>query len=199
LSYAGIDLTGSPFGILAGRALCKSKSWDISFLSPFDRRPEHQPLFPTHLPLKPMKHTPTTKRAHQHGAFTLIEALITIAVIGIMAALVITKISNAAHDTRRVIARQQMAAMQTAVNNWVATESSKTSIDGAKSAYNAKANSKERLALVSSFLDVETYNHFLSAGTSTTQIKSEALAKIGKYLTLESWADGSYPKVELKP
>ena len=134
------------------------------------------------------------------GAFTLIEALITIAVIGIMAGLVITKISNAAHDTRRAIARQQMAAMQTAVNNWVATESSKSSVDNAKAIYNGKANSKERLVLVADFLDVETYNHLLtSTGTSTAQIKSEALEKIGKYLTLNSWVDGSYPKVELKP
>ena len=59
----------------------------------------------------------------------MVELLIVISVIGIMSALVISAFSNAAQDTRRVIARQQQASVQNAVNAWV---TSKSSTDGLK-------------------------------------------------------------------
>ena len=130
--------------------------------------------------------------------FTMVEMLIVIAVIGIMSALVISAFSNAAQDTLRVVARQQQAAVQNAVNAWVNSTSDQVGISGAMATYNAAGNSQARLQLVQLYLDDSSLAHFLSNTTDTSQIKSAALKKTGQYLVLDSWDVTSYPKVELK-
>ncbi|HEY1082125.1 MAG TPA: prepilin-type N-terminal cleavage/methylation domain-containing protein, partial [Prosthecobacter sp.] len=57
------------------------------------------------------------------AGFTFVEAVFTIAIIGIMAALAISAISNAARDTNRIVARQQQATVQEALNAWVLSQS----------------------------------------------------------------------------
>ncbi len=52
--------------------------------------------------------------------FSLVELLLVLGVISIMAAIVINSFSNAAQDSRNVVARQQQATLQSALNNWVA-------------------------------------------------------------------------------
>jgi prepilin-type N-terminal cleavage/methylation domain-containing protein len=52
-------------------------------------------------------------------AFSLVELLLVLAIISIMAALVINSFSNAAQDSRNVMARQQQATIQSAINNWI--------------------------------------------------------------------------------
>lgn len=128
----------------------------------------------------------------------MVELLIVISVIGIMSALVISAFSNAAQDTRRVVSRQQQAAVQNAVNAWVTSYSESNGISGARTAYNAAANSKARLNLVGSYLDDSTLTHFLDNTTADGQILSTALKKTGQYLLLDTWSTTSYPKVELK-
>ena len=54
-----------------------------------------------------------------HRAFSLVELLLVLAIISIMAALVINSFSNAAQDSRNVMARQQQATLQSAINNWI--------------------------------------------------------------------------------
>ncbi len=131
-------------------------------------------------------------------AFTMVEMLIVIAVIGIMSALVISAFSNAAQDTRRVVARQQQAAVQNAVNAWVNTKSDEVGLSGALTLYNAAGNSQGRLNLVRGYLDDSSYDHFNSNTSDNTEVKSAALKKTGQYLALETWIASSYPKVELK-
>ncbi len=141
--------------------------------------------------------TVTTLQKARRG-FTMVEMLIVIAVIGIMSALVISAFSNAAQDTRRVVARQQQAAVQNAVNAWVNSQSDQTGMSGAMALYNAAGNSRARLELVRIYLDDSSLAHFLSNTTDATQVKSAALKKTGQYLSLDTWAATSYPKVELK-
>lgn len=135
---------------------------------------------------------------HRKSAFTLIEVVIVIAIIGIMAALVISAFSNAAHDTRRVVARQQQAAVQSAVNAWVAaTIDYNTTVAEARAEYNGKADSLARVALVSAYLDDTTYEHFVESTTVNSKVESAALSKTSQYLNLPDWSGSSYPKVIL--
>jgi type II secretory pathway pseudopilin PulG len=128
----------------------------------------------------------------------MVEMLIVIAVIGIMSALVISAFSNAAQDTRRVVARQQQAAVQNAVNAWVNSTSQTQGLAQARNLYNLAATSKGRLQLVQSYLDDATLSHFLANTSNNNEVKSAALSKTGQYLLLDSWSANSYPKVELK-
>lgn len=130
--------------------------------------------------------------------FTMIEMLIVIAVIGIMSALVIGAFSNAAQDTRRVVGRQQQAAVQNAVNAWVNSMSQQEGLAQARNLYNLAGTSKGRLQLVQTYIDAATLSHFLSNTTNDGEVKSAALAKTGQYLLLDTWNSASYPKVELK-
>jgi len=149
--------------------------------------------------------SPTRKNPASHAArdlaargFTMVEMLIVIAVIGIMSALVISAFSNAAQDTRRVVARQQQAAVQNAVNAWVNSVSQQQGLAQARNLYNLAGSSKGRLQLVQGYLDESTLSHFLSNTTSDGEVKSAALAKTNQYLLLDTWTAASYPKVELK-
>ncbi len=133
-------------------------------------------------------------------AFTMVEMLIVIAVIGVMSALVISAFSGAAQDTRRVIARQQQAAVQNAVNAWVNSESAKVGVGlaGARAAYNGETTAMDRLVLVGNYLDESTLQHLVEHTTNNNQISSLALKKTSQHLTLDTWQGASYPKVELK-
>lgn len=128
----------------------------------------------------------------------MVEMLIVIAVIGIMSALVISAFSNAAQDTRRVVARQQQASVQSAVNAWVNSTSDSVGLSGARTLYNAAGTSRGRLQLVQKYLEDATLSHFLSNTTADAEVKSAALKKTGQYLSLDTWSASSYPKVELK-
>ena len=133
-------------------------------------------------------------------AFTMVEMLIVIAVIGIMSALVISAFSNAAQDTRRVIARQQQASVQNAVNAWVNSTSQQSGLAEARRLYNLAGSSKGRLQLVGSYLDASTLSHFLNPSNTVNnaEVRSAALKKTNQYLLLDSWLSNSYPKVELR-
>ena len=112
---------------------------------------------------------------HSNRAFTMVEMLIVIAVIGIMSALVITSFSNAAQDTRRVVARQQQAAVQNAVNAWVNGVSQTQGLAEARRLYNLAGTSVGRLQLVNTYLDDTTLSHFLANTTVNNEVRSAAL------------------------
>jgi len=133
-------------------------------------------------------------------AFTMVEMLIVIAVIGIMSALVISAFSNAAQDTRRVIARQQQASVQNAVNAWVNSTSQQAGLAEARRLYNLAGSSKGRLQLVGGYLDDSTLSHFLNPSNTTnnSEVRSAALKKTNQYIFLGEWNANSYPKVELR-
>lgn len=128
----------------------------------------------------------------------MIELLIVISVIGIMSALVISAFSNAAQDTRRVIARQQQAAVQNAVNAWVTQQSALTGMTATRATYNTAGTSKARLLLVGNYLEDSTLSHFTDITTNSNQVLSAALKKTSQYLLLDTWGTNTYPKVELK-
>ena len=155
-----------------------------------------------------------TKREHNQG-FSLVEVLVVIAIISILATLVINSFSNAAHDSREILARQQQAVVQGAVSNWVAAEigafydpdttdttpGTFQTVADVRTRYNAATTALAKLALVQSYLDEATYEHFTTNTTDATKLKTSAMIKVSpqRYLQMPTWASGSYPKVDLLP
>lgn len=143
-----------------------------------------------------MKHP----RSH---AFTLPEAILTIAIIGILTTLIISSISNINGDAARMVARQQQASVQGAVNAWAASQMRDTttgqirSMEDIRADYNSRGHSLGRLNLIATYLDDATANHFIEYTTNTGRIKSEALEKSRQHLALDIWGATSYPKVDL--
>jgi prepilin-type N-terminal cleavage/methylation domain-containing protein len=125
-------------------------------------------------------------------AFSLIEVLIVIAVIGIMSALIVTSITNAAADSRMVLARQQQAVLQNALNAWISAATSGTgSVAAAQTAYNAAG---DKLSLVQDYLQAGTYDHFREFSSGNT-IRSEAMQRAGVSVSFSGWQGAEYPKV----
>ncbi len=127
--------------------------------------------------------------------FTLIELLLVIAIIGILSTLIITTVANATADARTVVARQQQVTLQDALNAWVAANSSGTNtLQNARATYNGAGTELAQLALLTNYLHPATYSHLVTYSTSS-QIKSDAMNKIGAYLQFSAWATTNYPIV----
>lgn len=131
------------------------------------------------------------------SAFTLIELLIVIAIIGVMSSLVLAIVSNAAMDARRTVAFQQQVTLQDALNAWIAAQSSGTnSLATARSTYSTNTTAAQWLDMLSNdYLHDSTYQHLKSNSTGT-QIRSEAMIKAGMSLRFTTWTATNYPTVE---
>jgi len=143
--------------------------------------------------------------------FTLVEALVTIAILGIMATLVVTAFSNAATDSARMIARQQQTAVQGALNAWIGGDSNRVTVINAttgaakmmtieeiRTRYNNASTSSARLALVSGYLDDTTFQHLYESTVNGNQIQSEALIATDQFLSFPTWNAGAFPQVQLQ-
>lgn len=137
------------------------------------------------------------------SGFSLVEALLTIAIMGILSSLVVGVVSNASKDASRMMARQQQGAVQSAVSAWVSSKmrdpytGQVQSLESIRGSYNSVSTSLARLNLAASFLDDATANHFTSSTSNSGAIKSEALNMSSQHLELPNWDASSYPKVNL--
>lgn len=140
-------------------------------------------------------------------AFTFVEAVFTIAIIGIMAALAITAISNGARDAFRVVSRQQQAVIQEAVNAWVMSQTRMStngqetaqvkSMESVRTEYNNLSVTSARFEKIKPFLDPTTVADFEAYKQGTDRLKSAALDGSRQYLSLPNWTTNSGPAVEL--
>lgn len=145
-------------------------------------------------------------RLFQKRAFTLVELLLVVAIISILAAMAISNFSNASRDTREIVARQQLAVVQEAVNHWVNYEVGRVttaggtgkSVSQVMTAYNSTATTSARFGLFQKYLDEATRSG-LTVDNSAGKITSQSMRDVSKYLMLPNWAGDSYPKVQLLP
>jgi prepilin-type N-terminal cleavage/methylation domain-containing protein len=152
--------------------------------------------------------------ANRNG-FTFVEAIFTIAIIGIMASLVVSAISNASRDANRVVARQQQAAINEALQAWVMSQMRVAgsgqiqSVDLIRADYNSRGTTQARFNLIipmptattpdlrTGFLDQSTATHFLDYTTNSERLKSAALDGARQYIVLPNWIEGEAPTAEI--
>ena len=141
-------------------------------------------------PYCPVRRTSGGKVLRGRRAFSLVEILIVIAVLAVLATLLLPYISPMQRATQEAVARQQQAALQTALGNWTTAASSQPGgLAGARAAYNAAGN---KLALLQNYLQAATYAALTGSGDSVT---SEALAGAGASLQFSAWSVGGTPAV----
>jgi prepilin-type N-terminal cleavage/methylation domain-containing protein len=133
------------------------------------------------------------KKLYKSG-FTLIEMLLVVAVIGIMTSLVITAITNSSADARLVIARQQQATVQEALNAWIAS----TNITAAKTAYNAASDASAKMGLIQKYLN--TNARWMTTGLSynSGSVQTENMKSINVSMSFGAWTSSTYPVVTLQ-
>lgn len=137
-----------------------------------------------------VRRTSSGKVLRGKRAFSLVEILIVIAVLAILSTLLFPYISPMQRATQEVVARQQQAALQTALGNWTTAASSQPGgLAGARDAYNAAGN---KLALLQNYLQAATYTVLTGSGDSVT---SEALAGASASLQFSAWNVGGAPTV----
>lgn len=161
-------------------------------------------------------HSAQLTRRHSVRGFSFIEAIFTIAIIGIMSTLVVSAISNASRDAHRVMSRQQQATIQSALTAWVMAQgrvgstAQVRSLENVRTAYNALSTTSARFNLLipnpsspdpnlrAGFIDQTTADHILeySSGNSD-KLKSAALENAKQYLSLPTWQSGDFPRVDL--
>jgi type II secretory pathway pseudopilin PulG len=156
----------------------------------------------------------TIQHSRRNG-FSFVEAIFTIAIIGIMSSLVVAAISNASRDAHRVMARQQQASVQSALTAWVLAQTRVgstaqfRSLENVRTTYNALNTTSARFNLLipnpaspdpnlrAGFLDQTTADHFLDYTTGTDKLKTTALDNAKQYLSLPTWQSGDFPRVDL--
>lgn len=133
--------------------------------------------------------SPGMSRVPHLLGFSLVELLVVVAAIAIFSGLAISYVGGASESSRLVVARQQQVQLQTALDAWIAAQSSGTGgLAAAKSAYSSSAS-----AMLSALAPYLREPGIFSA--SGGGVSSSALSGAGKTLQFSSWSDGSYPKV----
>lgn len=126
--------------------------------------------------------------------------------MGILSSLIISAVTNASLDSRRVLARQQQSALQTAVNAWVSgqTRSLTTGqilgVSAIQSIWNISTPTNfARLQAVATYLDSSTSSDFVTNSTANgDKIQTEAMKQDGTYILLPTWSTTSTgPEVQL--
>lgn len=130
----------------------------------------------------------------ERQGFTLVEILLVVAVIGIMTSMVIAAITNSSADARLVIARQQQATVQEALNAWIAS----TNLTGARATYAAATTPSAKMDLIKKYLD--TNARWMTTGLTYngSGVQSENMKTINVTMAFGAWSTANYPVVTLQ-
>jgi prepilin-type N-terminal cleavage/methylation domain-containing protein len=126
-------------------------------------------------------------------AFSLVEVIIVVAVIGILAAFIISSLSGTSEYAHQVVARQEQAELQTALGNWIAAASSDPG--GLANARWKYTNTADKLLLLSNYLQDATYQRLRLTSTGPI-VRSPALTASKARLEFSSsWSTADVPSV----
>lgn len=135
---------------------------------------------------------PQPNLAKRHGAeaFSLVEILVVVALIGILAAVALPYVSQITGQSSYLVARQQQAELQAALGNWIVAQSSQPGgIAAARDTY----ATNNKIASLRDYLQASTYDSLSWNGTSVT---TGALNAANAYLRFSSWSATNQPIVE---
>ncbi|MCS7008677.1 MAG: prepilin-type N-terminal cleavage/methylation domain-containing protein [Chthoniobacterales bacterium] len=128
-------------------------------------------------------------------AFTLVELLVTIAIISILASIAITGITNASRDSNIRLAEQQQAVLQTALTAWIVNSSNTNGIEATRTNYLTllQGGHAQVFQAIQIYLDPKIRNIF---NATSSGITSTALASAGRILTFTTWNGTDPPFVQ---
>lgn len=140
-----------------------------------------------------MPHAQTLSRQQTNGksaGFSLVEILIVLVAIGILSGLAITYVGSASDQSRMVVARQQQAQLQNALDSWIVAQTSGSStVASAQGLYSSDAATM--FGLISPYLrDPDIF--YIDNGVCTDALKS-----LGKRLQFSGWDNSGYPSVQM--
>jgi type II secretory pathway pseudopilin PulG len=168
--------------------------------------------------MKPPPHPLSTLRSRLSACgFSFVEAIFTIAIIGIMSSIVVVALSNASADANRAVARNQQRTLQESLEACLMTKmrdaatGQRKTVETVRAEYNALPHTKARYSLLLpltgasnpqervGFLDQSTIDHLEEwTHPQTDRIKSAALDALGQYLVFPDWTSGTTPTVEFR-
>ena len=154
------------------------------------------------------------KRPTGTHAFSFIEALVTIALLGVLSAIVVSSYSDASSQSHGVIARQQAAAVKSALDSYVNGSLSKVptgtinvsgvvqnrkTVSQLRADYNTASTTAARWLLIQPYLSDDVNGQDRFRVRSDGDLGSSSLDSDKKALRLDSWvvAPGAYPEVKI--
>lgn len=169
-------------------------------------------------------HRPRTLWQRACRAFTLVELLLVVAIVSILAAMVISHFADVAQGARNVVAQQQLAVWQSALNNWVTsrlgridtgidTSGAQISVKSLADYYNNLTRRQRFVLLIGKdlngtagatqgYIEAMTADHFITTinstgANNTNKIQSAAMLQTGQWLELPAWTSSTYPAVTI--
>ena len=156
-----------------------------------------------------------TKGRHRGNGFSLIEALITISLLAVLSAIVISSYTDASTQSHEVIARQQAAAVKSALDSYINSQLSTVaggggvgavnklkSISTVRNEYNA-LDTAGKWDVIKQYIDSESLSERRNGGfeVSGDSITTTSLEKSGNTLNFPVWGStaSDYPLVDITP
>jgi type II secretory pathway pseudopilin PulG len=125
-------------------------------------------------------------------ALSLVEILISIAVVGIIATLLIPYVSSTKRSANEAVGRQQQAELQAALGSWIVAQSSGPGgLASTRALYNGASGPK--LQLLRNYLQQDTYSSLQGEGNNVT---SAALDSVNARLQFSDWLAEGQPAVQ---
>jgi prepilin-type N-terminal cleavage/methylation domain-containing protein len=144
-----------------------------------------------------MKKTKKTAIYSSSNAFSFIELLLTIVLIGILAKIAISNFAGAVPDSSRVVARQQQAVLQGAMNCWLSAQLSTpgSTISGAYATYSGYSAADKITNCLQRYLATEAFTAASPTFTieANNTLTTSASRQINSHFQILAWPTEAPP------